>query len=1149
MKTIDDLVSHLHALNVKLWVEGDRLRYRAPQGTMTPALTKELQGRKAEILRFLDQSNFASIQAVPDREYYDLSHAQRRLWILSQIEEGSAAYNIPLHQLFEGELDLKSLEEAIARLVQRHESLRTTFVTIDGEPRQKIHEQMNVQVGFVDLTDEPQARETARKLGHEEARKPFDLEKGPLVRVTLVKLDDKLHVMLFTIHHIVSDGVSISVLTREFGQLYESIHKGTPDPLSPLRIQYRDYASWQNHLLESKAMAVHSSYWREKLSGKIPVLDLPTDFLRPSVQTFNGRELSFNLDLDRLNGLLEFSRGQTASLFMTLLALVKVLLYRYTGQEDIIVGSPIAGRIHADLEDQVGFYLNTLPLRDQIRSDASFESFLQQVKQTATQAYDHQIYPLDRLIDELNVERNLSRSPLFDVILTLQNQYESGLACENLTIRPFFEHPGTSKVDLTFCFKETRDSLLLSIEYNSDLFLEDRIKRMGCHFQELVDAVLDDPTRSIGRLNIVPEWERRQLLNEFNPDTDYSCDKTIVDLFEEQARKMPYSVAVVYEDRELTYRELNARANQLAHHLRSLGVRTNDLVGICADRSLDMVVGLLGILKAGAAYVPFDLAYPGDRLAFMLNDCQVPVLLTQQALASGLPPHQAQVLCLDKDWDLIARHSQENPASDATPANLAYVIYTSGSTGQPKGTLVSHHNVTRLFAATRSWFHFDHRDVWTLFHSYAFDFSVWELWGALLHGGRLVVVPYWVSRSPEAFYDLLRAQRVTVLNQTPSAFRQLIQVDQAQAASLTLRLVIFGGEALELQSLKPWFDRHGDHSPLLVNMYGITETTVHVTYRPLTRADLKTTASLIGIPIPDLQVYILDSFLQPVPIGIPGEMYVGGAGLAQSYLRRPELTADRFIPNPFTYSTRRPPLQVRRPGSLSAQRRYRVLRPSRPPGQDPRLPRRTGRNRSRPGHSSRCPTRRRHSPARPSRRQAPGGLCCPQPAPHPPPGELRALLKEKLPDYMMPANFVILDTLPLTANGKIDRHALPAPDQSGLGIESTYEAPRNDLERIIADMWQEVLNVEKVGIHDNFFELGGHSLKAARVISMIQRMGIRLALVDVFREPTPAGLAEVARTRGSLLKTDIRPLEEEPHQPQRNVIAPATIEELEMLNE
>ena len=732
MKTIDDLVSHLHALNVKLWVEGDRLRYRAPQGTMTPALTKELQGRKAEILRFLDQSNFASIQAVPDREYYDLSHAQRRLWILSQIEEGSAAYNIPLHQLFEGELDLKSLEEAIARLVQRHESLRTTFVTIDGEPRQKIHEQMNVQVGFVDLTDKPQARETARKLGHEEARKPFDLEKGPLVRVTLVKLDDKLHVMLFTIHHIVSDGVSISVLTREFGQLYESIHKGTPDPLSPLRIQYRDYASWQNHLLESKAMAVHSNYWREKLSGKIPVLDLPTDFPRPSVQTFNGRELSFNLDSERLNGLLEFSRGQTASLFMTLLALVKVLLYRYTGQEDIIVGSPIAGRIHADLEDQVGFYLNTLPLRDQIRSDVSFERFLQQVKQTSTQAYDHQIYPLDRLIDELNVERNLSRSPLFDVILTLQNQYESGLACENLTIRPFFEHPGTSKVDLTFCFKETRDSLLLSIEYNSDLFLEDRIKRMGCHFQELVDAVLDDPTRSIGRLNIVPEWECRQLLNEFNPDTDHSCDKTIVDLFEEQAGKTPDAPAVVYEDRELTYRELNARANQLAHHLRSLGVRTNDLVGICADRSLDMVVGLLGILKAGAAYVPFDLAYPRDRLAFMLNDCQVPVLLTQQALASGLPPHQAQVLCLDKDWDLIARQSQENPPSEATPANLAYVIYTSGSTGQPKGTLVSHHNVTRLFAATRSWFNFDHRDVWTLFHSYAFDFSVWELWGALL---------------------------------------------------------------------------------------------------------------------------------------------------------------------------------------------------------------------------------------------------------------------------------------------------------------------------------------------------------------------------------------------------------------------------------
>ena len=581
---------------------------------------------------------YASIPKVPDAPHYPVSHAQRRLWVLSQMGDSSTAYSMPDALLLEGPIDPQALEHAFAALIQRHESLRTTFITVDEDLRQVVHPAIDARLSFIDLTTVPQPEVQARELARQDAQSLFDLQHGPLIRFSLLKLAPDRHVLLSNMHHIISDGWSIAVLEREFITLYHAFLQGQYLALPPLRIQYRDFACWQNSLLESHDAAPHRDYWLENLSGQIPALNLPADFPRPAVKTFNGKTFSFSLSPAQSSALIAFSRQHNVTLFMTLAALLNVLLQRYSGQHDIIIGCPVAGRDHADLKDQIGFYVNTLPLRSQVLPHLSFQAFLDQVRQTCTDAYEHQIYPFDRLVHELNLNRDISRSPLFDVMLALQNVEASDLSFDHLRVAPFFDQYTTSQFDLTFSFEEREHALHATLWYNTDLFLPDRIARLSHHFQQLVASVLDDASQPLGRLNILPDPERRQILHQFNQAADYSSPHTIVELFQDQVEKTPQAVALVFEDRLLTYRELNARANQLAHHLLALGVRSQDRVGICADRSLDLVVGLLGILKAGAAYVPFDLAYPKDRLAFMLNDSQVQVhLLTQQNLAPGLP--------------------------------------------------------------------------------------------------------------------------------------------------------------------------------------------------------------------------------------------------------------------------------------------------------------------------------------------------------------------------------------------------------------------------------------------------------------------------------------------------------------------------------
>ena len=843
------------------------------------------------------------IVAVPRNQELPLSFAQQRLWFLDQLEPDNPFYNIPQGLRMRGDLDLAALERSLREIVRRHEVLRTTYTMLRGQPVQVIAAEPDIALRQVDLAGrhESEREDAVRAFIDEEARRPFNLEKGPVIRATLLQLSARENVLVLNTHHIASDGWSMGVFVKELTELYAAFAQGKPSPLADMPVQYADFAVWQREWIKGDVLQKHMAYWRKQLEGAPAAMELPADRPRPAVQSFKGKTQTVVFPEQLKQALKAFSRREGATLYMTLLAAFQTLLSRYTGQEDIVVGSPIANRNYGEVENLIGFFVNALTMRTKLSGNPTFRELLGRVREVALGAYAHQDLPFEKLVEEFDPERSLGYNPLFQVLLVLQNAPKYTLELPGLSLEWMYIYNGTAKFDIALHVAERTEGLACMMEFNTDLFDSSTILRMLGHLQTLLDAAMANPDEHITNLPILTAAERQKLLVEFNhAEANYAVGASVHQRVEAQAARTPDNIALVFEDQRLTYAELNARANQLAHYLRKEGVGPEVLVAMCVERSLEMIVGILGILKAGGAYLPLDLAYPPERLAFMIGDAKPPVVLTLEKLKEKLPEHAAKVVCLDSDWKTIATESKENPESGAGPENLAYVIYTSGSTGKPKGCLVTHYNVVRLFDATWDWYKFDEHDVWTMFHSYAFDFSVWEIWGALFYGGRVVVVPYMVSRSPADFYQLLRTERVTVLNQTPSSFKQLIQAEENLGVQdLALRLVIFGGEALDMQSLKPWYDRHGDQKPLLVNMYGITETTVHVTYRPLSVSDT-TGGSVIGRPIPDLQLYILDQHRQPVPIGVPGEMYVGGAGVARGYLNRPELSSERFVPDRFS---------------------------------------------------------------------------------------------------------------------------------------------------------------------------------------------------------------------------------------------------------
>jgi amino acid adenylation domain-containing protein len=1083
-----------------------------------------------------------------------LSFSQERLWFLSQLDPQSPAYNMPAAVRLLGRLDVPALGRSFAEVLRRHEVLRTRFPAVQGRPVQRIAPPQSVadeaaRLPVVDLTALAEAAREAerRRLALAEGRRPFDLARGPMLRTVLLALappggmttgsgagrppgtagQGGEHVLLVTLHHVVSDGWTVGVLMRELSALYRAFAAGRPSPLPPLPLQYADYAYHQRRWLEGATMAAHLAYWRRRLAGRLPPLELPTDRPRPTVQTSRGARLSRTLSAAATGEIRAFGTDSGATFFLALLAAWNALLHRYTAQEDLLLGIPIANRNRLEVESLIGVFLNMVVQRTDAAGDPPFARLLAGVKEGFLGSIPHQEVPFERLVEDLKPPRDLSRAPIFQVQFSLQNTPSEPLALPGLAVELLDNHNRTTKFDITVFLFDLPGGLTTTLEYNADLFDEATMARLLAHWETMLAGAVAAPGARLSELPLLAAAERRALLAGWNdPVAEFPAGPSLHHLFAAQAARRPGAVAAVHEVEELTYARLDERANRLAHRLRALGVGPEVRVGLCVERSLDMLVGLLGILKAGGAYVPLDPAYPPERLAWILEDalrgCASPVLVTEERLVPRFQPVMSEgrgaaaaeepyrLVLLDAERAALARESAAEPPAlpGAGADNAAYVIYTSGSTGKPKGVVVPHAQVVRLFRATEPWFGFGPDDVWTLFHSYAFDFSVWEIWGALLYGGRLVVVPREASLSPPAFYDLLASEGVTVLNQTPSVFRQLVQVDAEEGGRLagTLRRVIFGGEALELQPLAPFIARHGDRRPALVNMYGITETTVHVTYRPLRAADLQRTgASPVGAPLPDLQVHLLGRRQELLPVGVPGEIHVGGAGLARGYLGRPELTAERFVPDPFS---RRPGARLYRSGDLARRR---------PDGDLDYLGRIDGQVKIRGFRIELGEIESaldRHPGVREGVVEARGGLggdrrlvawVVPSGAPVPA-AELREHLLRTLPDYMVPAAFVSLDRLPLTSHGKVDRRALPEPEAAA--GRPAKAAPRSLTEARLAAIWRQVLRVEEIGAGGNFFELGGHSLLVAQLASRIRtQFGVELPLRALFEAPTLAGLA------------------------------------------
>ncbi|NMF63752.1 non-ribosomal peptide synthetase, partial [Brasilonema octagenarum] len=1106
-----EFIRHLTNLSIELEVDGERLRCHAPEGALTPTLRQEIAGRKTEIVLFLQQAKQVkaahqlSIQPVPRDVELPLSFAQQRLWFLHQLSPDSRSYNMLLILRLEGSLNIVALEQSLGELVCRHEILRTNFPTVDGKPVQRIAPFTALTLPVYDLQglSVQEQSDRIRQMANSQASDPFDLAVGPLVQFTLLQLSNQEYVLLLKMHHIIYDGWSLNIFNRELSQLYAAFTQGLPNPLPKLPIQYADFAVWQRQWLTGEVLERQLDYWQQQLAGVPGVLELPTDKPRPPVQTFRGGVERFQLDRHLTQRLKQLSQESDATLFMTLVAAFLVLISRYSGQLDIVVGSAIANRNNKSVDQLMGFFANTLALRGDLSGNPSFADFLVQVRQTTLSAYSHQDLPFEMLVEKLQPERDLSRNPLVQVMFALQNASLSfgdlpGLTIQNMSA-PIDE---MVRFDLEVNYWEVSGGLEGVWSYSADLFDATTITRIAQNFQTLLQAIVANPKERIAELPLLTTAERHQLLVEWNnTQVDYPGEKCIHQLFEEQVEHTPDAVAVVFENQKLTYRELNQRANKIAHYLKTLDVKPDVLVGICMERSLEMVIGILAIIKAGGAYVPLDPTYPKERLAFMLADAQVSVLLVQPHLVPELPPHQAQVICINPNCQEFAAYSPQNPINEVTTENLAYVIYTSGSTGKPKGAMNTHKGLCNRLLWMQDIYQLTVTDKVLQKTPFSFDVSVWEFFWPLFTGASLIIARPGGHQDSRYLAQLIAQEKITTVHFVPSMLQVFLEETELEKCG-SIKRVICSGEALSINLEKCFFERLNAE---LHNLYGPTEAAIDVTFwacQPNSNEKLVP----IGRPIANTQIYILDKHLQPVPIGVSGELHIGGVGLARGYWNKPQLTQEKFISSPFEagkylYKTGdlaryRSDGNIEYLGRIDHQVKIRGFRIEL--GEIEAL------LASHPDVWESVVMLREDEPG--DKRLV--AYVVPQIEQSPTVTELRQFLKAKLPEYMIPSAFVLLQSLPLTPNGKVDRHALPKPELDSTLLEK-FVAPRTPIEEMLAQIWAQVLKVEQVGIHNNFFELGGHSLLATQLVSRIRNIfKVELPLRSLFAAATVAQLAQ-----------------------------------------
>ena len=1025
-----------------------------------------------------------------------LSYAQQRLWFLQQLDPESPAYSLCNAIRVQGPFDITLLRRALSEIVRRHEALRTTFQLIDAVPLQVINLPQPLDLPAIDLSGLPDEQREAevRNRAAQEARRPFDLSEGPLLRVSLLKLNEEDQVVLFTMHHIVSDGWSMDVLIRELTSLYHAYSAGRPSPLFDLPIQYPDFSEWQRDWLQGDVLKAQLDYWKTQLAGIPQSLELPTDFPRPSRETFEGGSHSFTLPDSLYKSLKMFCELEQVTPFMALLGAFQTLLSRYTGQRDIVVGSSVANRNRKEIEGLIGFFVNTLVLRADLSANPTFQDLMRQVRVTVLDAYDHQDLPFERIVDELNPERIRNINPIFQVGFSLHQVSSKDLALPGTTISSVKIEGVTAKFDLSLEVFDSSQGLTGMFVYKSALFNPSTIARMAEHFLTLAEAVVSNACRRVLELPIISESERERMLLDWNNTVfDYPSQYTVQELFEQQAERTPNRIAVEVAGQRLTYRELDGLTNRLANYLRGLGVGPELLVALCVERSTDMIVGALAILKAGGAYIPLDPGYPAERLAYILEHARAAVVLTQEHLRAGLPVHSARVVCLDSERQQIAGESDLPPAVKRDMESLAYVIYTSGSTGKPKGVQIPHGALVNFLHSMKREPGLSDQDVVLAVTPLSFDIAGLEIYLPLITGAKVVLATHTEACDGALLADKLATSRATMMQATPATWRMLLESGWRGNGQLR---VLCGGEAITDKLAESLLRANAS----VWNMYGPTETTIWSTIENLGIANRSIS---IGRPISNTEIYILDDCLNPVPQGVPGELHIGGDGLARGYLNRPDLTADKFIPNPFG---KQAGARLYKAGDLAryhsdgrieclGRADYQVkVRGHRIElgdieaalDQNPRL--------------QACAVVARKDERGDNRliayivsdKDDPLAI-----------SELRDYLTDKLPDYMMPGRYVRMDALPLTPNGKVDKRSLPAPDESRPELKSRFVLPDTSVEKEVAGMWSEILGVAQVGVHDNFFELGGHSLLLTQLHTRISRsFNVNPGLRELFDAPT-----------------------------------------------